>query len=79
MNVHNVQEYTVQKCGNWFVERKNKVYHIGVREVQEVREVRDSDWNGCVVRKQVHKKRLERDSGTQAEQVLECWSDLSGV
>ena len=43
------------------------MYHIGVREVQEVREVqkmRESNWNGCAVRKQVHRKRLEEDSAS---------------
>lgn len=55
------------------------MHHIGVREVQEAREVRESDCNGCAVRKQVQKKSLEEDSGAQGEQVLECWSDPSGV
>ena len=47
------------------------MYHIGVREMQEVKKVsevkearevqkiRESDWNGCAVRKQVHRKHLE--------------------
>lgn len=58
---------------------KNKVYHIGVREVQEVKEVRENNWNICVVRKQVHKKILEEDSGAQGERVLELVRSFRGV
>lgn len=72
---HCVREYTMQKCGNWLLERKNKVYHIGLREVQ----VRVSDWKGCVVKKQVHKKCLGEDSSAQRERVLEHWLEQTGV